>query len=144
MKNLILISNNSQKEFDTLDELKKYILSDLYNASIEEQKKYFYEKIFGFCIMNKLQIVDTLKGVYEGDYNIDSNERINFENAIVIDNIDTYIISLCKFNIIVLLESKNNLVYTKNIEEIENNEGEYIIVNKFANEILKELVGDAK
>lgn len=141
MKNLILISDDTKNEFDNIEELKKFILSNLYNATNEEQQKFFYEKVFGFSIINRLQIVDTLKGVYESNYQINEKEIIKLEKAIVINNFDTYILSLCKFNIIVLLEEENHRYYTK---DIINTNDKYIVVNAFADKILRKIVGDIK
>ena len=141
MKNLILISDDTKNEFDNIEELKKFILSNLYNATNEEQQKFFYEKVFGFSIINRLQIVDTLKGVYESNYQINEKEIIKLEKAIVINNFDTYILSLCKFNIIVLLEEENHRNYTK---DIINTNDKYIVVNAFADKILRKIVGEIK
>ena len=144
MKNLILISSEkNQNQFDNIEELKNYMLGDISRASAEDQEKYFYEKVFGFCAMNDLQIVQTKKGAYGDNYKIDKNEKIDLERAIIVDNFDTYVLSLCKFNAIVLLEEKDHRNYTKNIDIELNNKDNYIIVNSFANQILKQIVGDS-
>ena len=51
--------------------------------------------------------------------------------------------SLCKFNIITLLENKDNRFYSKNIK-INSEEENYININFFANDIIKQIVGDVK
>ena len=140
MKNLILISEGKHYEFDNLDELKEFIVPNLSNMNKHELENYLYKKIFGFSMLNDLQIVETSKGVYAGDYQI-GNEQIDLKKAIIIDNLDTYILSLCKFNAILLLEEKNNRFYTKN-KTVNIDDENYIAVNAFADEILAELVGD--
>ena len=140
MKNLILISEENHYEFNNLDELKSFIVPNISKMDKEEIEKYLYEKIFGFSMINNLQIVETHKGVYEGNYKI-GDEKIHLDRAIIIDNLDTYILSLCKFNAIYLLEEKDNRFYTKNIE-VNFEDENYIAVNAFAKEILNELVGD--
>ena len=142
MKNLILILDGEYYQFDTLDELKEFFIPDFKSKLPEIIEKYMYEKIFGFSIMNDLQILNTNKGVYGGDFEI-CEDKINIEKAIIIDNLDTYIVSLCKYNVITLLEEKNNRFYTKNIE-FEPRDDNYIFVNSFATEILHNMVGDIK
>lgn len=140
MKKIVLISDENEDEFDSIEELKERLIPNYSLMTKEELKKYMYEKIFGFSMINNLQIVDTSKGVYEGDYQI-GNQTIDFNNAIIIDSIDTYIVSLCKFNAIIILEDINDRHYTKDMEANPALE-KYIAVNKFANIILKRLVGE--
>ena len=62
----------------------------------------------------------------------------------MIDSIETYLLSLCKFQLITILEKKENRTFTKNIETETNEEGNYIIVNAYADTILKTMVGDSQ
>ena len=140
MKNLILISEGEYYQFDNIEELKKFIIPNMENLEKEKIEKCLYEAIFGFSMLNNLQIVETSKGVYEGNYEI-GNEKIDLKRAIIIDNLDTYILSLCKFGAIHLLEEKDNRFYTKNIN-VELNENNYVVVNAYANELLKRMVGE--
>ena len=142
MKNLILITDGKHCEFDNIDELRKFIVPEIENISKEELNNYFYEKVFGFSILNNVQIVNSTKGVYGDNYEIE-NQKIDFRNAIIIDNIDTYILSLCKYNVITLLEEKENRLFTKDIQ-VELGKDNYIVVNAYANELLLAMVGDEK
>ena len=142
MKNLILITDGKHCEFDNIDELRKFIVPEIENISKEELNNYFYEKVFGFSILNNVQIVNSTKGVYGDNYEIE-NQKIDFRNAIIIDNIDTYILSLCKYNVITLLEEKENRFFTKDIQ-VELGKDNYIVVNAYANELLLAMVGDEK
>lgn len=139
MKNLILITEGKHCEFDNIDELRKFIVPEIENISREELNNYFYEKVFGFSILNNVQIVNSTKGVYGDNYEIE-NKKIDFRNAIIIDNIDTYILSLCKYNVITLLEEKENRFLTKDIQ-VELGKDNYIVVNAYANELLLAMVG---
>lgn len=139
MKNLILITDGKRCEFDNIDELRKFIVPEIENISREELNNYFYEKVFGFSILNNVQIVNSTKGVYGDNYEIE-NKKIDFRNAIIIDNIDTYILSLCKYNVITLLEEKENRFFTKDIQ-VELGKDNYIVVNAYANELLLAMVG---
>lgn len=140
MKKIVLIADGEQTQFDSIEELKESIIPNYLTMSKDELKNYMYEKVFGFSMMNNLQIVDTSRGVYEGNYKI-GNQVIDFKKAIIIDNMDSYILSLCKFNIIILLEDKNNRYYTKGID-VNRDSQDYIAVNEFANSLLKKLVGE--
>ena len=140
MKKYILLTESSQDQFDNLEELKESIIPNYMHMSENDLKDYMYEKMFGFSMLNDLQIVDTKKGVYESDYKI-GNKKINIDKAIVIDNMDTYIISLCKYNIIVILEDKDYRYYTKDFK-LNREIDRYIAVNEFADSVLNKLVGE--
>lgn len=142
MKNYILISDNKPYSFDSINELKKWMFPDFDKKTKEEQKAYLYEKVFGFCILNDLQIIDTKYGVYKDNYKINEYEKKDLDNSIIIDTIDTYILSLCKFNVIVILEEKNNRFYTKELNIKFNGDNNYVKVNSFASELLAKMVGD--
>lgn len=142
MKNIILITNNESYQFDSIDELKKFLFSNINEFSDDEIEKLLYEKVFGLCVLNNWQIINTKKGVYIGNYEI-GNEEKDIDRAIIIDNLDTYILSLCRYNVMLLLEEKDNRYYTKNIDlELEDNN--YVVVNTYADKLLKAMVGDSK
>ena len=96
--------------------------------------------IFGYSVFNYLEIYDTNRGVFESDYEI-VKRKADIEKSIVVDNMDTFVLSLCMHNAIVLLEEINARYYTKN-EILENDEKNYIIVNAVAKGLLKEMVGE--
>lgn len=140
MKNIILIFKEKDYQFDDINQLKNFLLPGYENLSTDEINKKLYENIFGYSVFNDLEIYDTSKGVFESNYEI-VNRKAQIERAIVINNMDTFILSLCMHNAIVLLEAKNNRYYTKDLE-IEENEQNYMIVNVFSKDILKKLVGE--
>ena len=143
MKNLILIYDGEYYQFDTLEELKKFFIPNFKSLSDSNIEKILYEKIFGFSIMNNLKILNSKKGVYEGNYGISKQKVKDYDKVIIIDNLDTYILSLCKHNVITILEEINNRVYTKKIK-YNLKDDNYINVNAYASEILIDLVGDTK
>ena len=65
------------------------------------------------------------------------NKTTNFDkNAFIIYDEITYILSLLKFNKIILLEKTNANILGKYINK-ENIEENYLILNKFADEIMQ-------
>lgn len=142
MKNYILITDKDSYCFESISELKKWMFPNFDKMTKEEQKEYLYEKVFGFCALNDLQIIDTKYGVYKDNYKINEYEKKDLDNSIIIDNTDTYILSLCKFNIIVLLEEKDNRFYTKESNVKFENDNNYVKVNSFANKLLMKMVGE--
>ncbi len=140
MKNIILIVDGETFEFDNINELKKHFKDDYDKISPAELTNFMYERAFGFSMINGIQIIDTNKGVFGSNYEME-NTPIDINNSIIINNLDTYILSLCKYNAITLLEEKNNRNYTKDLN-VDIGENNYINVNAFANEILLALAGD--
>ena len=130
MKNIILITSKEKQQFDSMDELKEFLFNNIKNFTDEEIEKHLYEKVFGLCVMNNWQIISTKRGVYKDNYEI-SDEEKDLNRAIIIDNMDTYLLSLCRYNVIMILEEKNNRYYTQNID-VNLKENNYIIVNAYA------------
>lgn len=140
MKNIILIVDEKHYEFDEINQLKNFIMPDFQDFSDEELAKKLYEKIFGYSIFNELQIVLTGNGVFDGNYEI-KNENINTEKSIIVNNLDTFILSLCKHNVIILLEEKHTRYFTKNID-VQTNQDNYVVVNAYVDELLASWVGE--
>ena len=139
MKNVIMIYDGKTYQFDSIEELKSFLFDGIEKRFVQ---KYMYQKCFGFCAVNKLKILNTNVGVYGDRFFVHFDEKTkNIDNAFVLDNEDTFILSLCRYNIITLLEEKNNREYTKN-EDVSSCEGNYIHVNYYAKKIIKEIVGD--
>jgi len=134
-----MIYNEKTYQFDSINDLKKFIFGGVESRFIQ---KYMYERCFGFCAVNNLKMLNTKVGVYKDRFFVDFDMKTkNIENAFVLDNQDTFILSLCRYNIITLLEERNNREYTKN-EDITNSTGNYIHVNYYAKKLIKELVGE--
>lgn len=140
MKNIILIIREKDYQFDDINQLKNFLLPGYEKLSSNDITKKLYEMIFGYSVLNDLKIYDTNKGVFGDNYEIE-NRKIDLQNAIVINNIDTFILSLCMHNAIVLLEEKQARYYTKS-EIFQGDEQNYMIVNAFSKELLKKMVGE--
>ena len=125
LKKLILIEGSEKYQFDTVKELVELIIDKRYYELTEENKKEKLKlKAVANCMFSNLQIVNNLE------------ELDNIEGKFIIADEITYIYSLLLLNKVTLLESTdaNLLATTLNKEEISEN---YIIVNKFAKELLK-------
>ena len=113
LKNLILIENNEKYQFDTLEELVKVIIDkDYYKMSDEEKQEKLELKAFA--------------------NSFGKEELVNCKNEI------TYILSLLIINKFMILENINSNVFTKEMDK-SNLDGNYIIVNKFAKELLEKM-----
>lgn len=126
MKNLIVIENDTQKEFDTKEELvKELITENYYNLTKKEQQKIMNDKAMLNCAMEK---VNNLK------FKDMMLEKI--KEKIIIQDETTYILSLLRLENIAILEEKSANIFLKNIDKskFENN---YIVVNNCVEEILK-------
>ena len=114
LKKLIVIEDDEEFQCDNIRELVKKIVDKNYYNYTEEEK---YNKLNMLALANSLG----------------NDDKFLTRNEI------TYILSLLMANKIVLLENKNADIFTKYIDKsnIKNN---YIIVNKFAKEILQKYV----
>ncbi len=114
LKKLIVIEDDEEFQCNSVKELvEKLIDKDYYKYTAEEK----YNKL------NMLALANSLGN----------------DNEFIIKNEITYILSLLMANKIVLLENRNTNIFTRYIDKsnIKNN---YIIVNKFAKEILQKYV----
>ena len=129
MENLIVIEGKEKYKFEDLESLvKRFINDNFYNMSEDERKIELEKKSIANTMLRKIK-------VFELDNDLSNLD----ENAFILFDEFTYILSLLKFNIIVLLEKTDANIFGKyiNREEIEDN---YIIINKFANEIMKNYI----
>jgi len=126
LKNLIVIENDDKYQYDNLEELVKGIIDKDYYNMTEQQKLEKRElKAFANCLMTDVEVVNDVPS--------------NMENKFV--NIDevTYIYSLLRLNKVVLLESTKSNFLTKYLDK-SNITDNYIIVNHFAEELLKSYI----
>ncbi len=127
LEELIIIENGKEKQCKSLEELVKTLISEnYYEISKEEQAEKIKMRAIANTLNNRMEISE------ETDEN-------SLENKFIIKDEITYILSLISTNKIVLLERKDADIFTKNLnkQKIEDN---YIIVNKFARDLLKEYV----
>ncbi|CDA16817.1 MAG TPA: hypothetical protein OIM42_00375 [Clostridiaceae bacterium] len=124
LNNLIAIEKKNDYQCNTINELvKKLIDEKYYELTLEQRKNKMKMLAMANTLNKKMEIVDNC-----------SCDNIN--GKFIIKDEFTYILSLLICGNIVLLEKKESNVFIKytNVPESKDN---YIIVNKFAKDILK-------
>ena len=126
MENLIVIEGKEKYKYNDIESLiKGFINERYYNMSETEQKNELEKKAIANTIQDNIKI-----------YNIGSKVQNYDKEAFIVYDEITYILSMLKFNKIILLEKTNANIFGKYINK-ENITDNYIIVNKFANEIIQ-------
>ena len=137
MKDLVYIEQEQSNKFDSLQELYEFIFGKQYFTLSEKEKFIKRYKIAFYKIkfyQLDLDIVHTKMGVIGEQYKVIS-ENYDLKRAIIIDNEKDFVMSLCKFPNITILESKfsNNLLTA---EEKQKYNGNYIVINEIIDERL--------
>jgi len=131
MKNLIVIEGKEKYQYDDLQSLvKNFISTDYYEMSKEEKENELEKKTIANTMLEKIKTMKIEKEIKEID-----------ENAFILYDEITFILSLAKFNKIVLLERTDANIFSQYIDK-QSFEDNYIIINKFANEIMKKYLKD--
>lgn len=126
MENLIVIEGKEKYKYNDIESLiKGFINERYYNMSETEQKNELEKKAIANIIQDNIKI-----------YNMGSKAQNYDKEAFIVYDEITYILSMLKFNKIILLEKTNANIFGKYINK-ENITDNYIIVNKFANEIIQ-------
>ena len=126
MENLIVIEGKEKYQYRDIESLVEKFINENYFYMTEADRKAELEKR---AIINNPQ--NKIK-ICKLD-----NKTTNFDkNAFIIYDEITYILSLLKFNKIILLEKTNANILGKYINK-ENIEENYLILNKFADEIMQ-------
>ena len=126
MENLIVIEGKEKYKYNDIESLiKGFINEKYYNMSETEQKSELEKKAIANTIQDDIKICN----IKEKAKNYDKEAFILYDEI-------TYILSMLKFNKIILLEKTNANIFGKYINK-ENITDNYIIVNKFANEIIQ-------
>ena len=126
MENLIVIEGKEKYKYNDIESLiKGFINERYYNMSEIEQKNELQKKAIANTIQDNIKI-----------YNMGSKAQNYDKEAFILYDEITYILSMLKFNKIILLEKTNANIFGKYINK-ENITDNYIIVNKFANEIIQ-------
>lgn len=126
MENLIVIEGKEKYKYNDIESLiKGFINERYYNMSETEQKNELEKKAIANTIQDDIKICN----IKEKAQNYDKEAFILYDEI-------TYILSMLKFNKIILLEKTNANIFGKYINK-ENITDNYIIVNKFANEIIQ-------
>ena len=126
MKNLIVIEGKEKYQYKDMNSLiENFINKNYFNMSKEEKKLELEKKAIANTIQNNIKV----EKLDEKTSNYDDNSFILYDEI-------SYILSMLKFNKLILLERTDANIFGKyiNKESIKDN---YIIVNKFANEIMK-------
>ncbi|CUO72208.1 hypothetical protein [Intestinibacter bartlettii] len=139
MDPLVVIIQGQQFKLKNLNNLVASIFGKSYfDLSQEERLKVRYEKAHAISQFHKyLPIVNTEQGTYGDNFDIVKKDY-DFENAFIIDDDYSYILSLCKINSFMLLEVRNSNIFTGLIDKSEIKD-DLVVINHFAKEILGEL-----
>lgn len=139
MDPLVVIIQGQQFKLKNLNNLVASIFGKSYfDLSQEERLKVRYEKAHAISQFHKyLPIVNTEQGTYGDNFYIVKKDY-DFENAFIIDDDYSYILSLCKINSFMLLEVRNSNIFTGLIDKSEIKD-DLVVINHFAKEILDEL-----
>lgn len=126
MENLIVIEGNEKYKYNNIENLvETFVSKNYYNMSSKEKNSILEKKAIANTMMDNIKIVKLNK--YSENFE---------ENSFILYNEISYILSMLKFNKLMLLERTDANIFGRyiNKEWIEDN---YIIINKFADEILK-------
>ena len=124
LNKVIIIEDDNKVQCDSIEEVVKTLIDEKYYELDEKEKLEKREmKAIANCINNSFEIVE----------NVNSKD---LENKFVIKDETTYVLSLLIINKIILLERIDSNIYTSSIDK-SNMKDNYIIVNKFAKELLK-------
>ena len=139
MDPLVVIIQGQQFKLKNLNNLVASIFGKSYfDLSQEKRLKVRYEKAHAISQFHKyLPIVNTEQGTYGDNFDIVKKDY-DFENAFIIDDDYSYILSLCKINSFMLLEVRNSNIFTGLIDKSEIKD-DLVVINHFAKEILDEL-----
>ena len=139
MDPLVVIIQGQQFKLKNLNNLVASIFGKSYfDLSQEERLKVRYEKAHAISQFHKyLPIVNTEQVTYGDNFDIVKKDY-DFENAFIIDDDYSYILSLCKINSFMLLEVRNSNIFTGLIDKSEIKD-DLVVINHFAKEILDEL-----
>ena len=139
MDPLVVIIQGQQFKLKNLNNLVASIFGKSYfDLSQEERLKVRYEKAHAISQFHKyLPIVNTEQGTYGDNFDIVKKDS-DFENAFIIDDDYSYILSLCKINSFMLLEVRKSNIFTGLIDKSEIKD-DLVVINHFAKEILDEL-----
>lgn len=126
MEKLIVIEGEQRYKYDSIEKLIQTFLSANYFSMSAEEKLELIEKK---AVANTMQ--DNIEIIKLTDFKQEFKD-----NAFILYDENSYILSMLKFNKLILLERTDADIFGKYINKdlIEDN---YIIVNKFANDILK-------
>lgn len=128
LKKLIVIENQKNYQFSEESEIVKFLLGpNYYMQSKQKQIEQMEINALIKCKGTNLQIMKMKEE--------DNKKKIDVKNKFIIYDEKTYILSLLLTNKIMLLESTDSNIFTNQLDKTNIKEN-YIIVNKFAEELL--------
>lgn len=126
MEKLIVIEGKEKYQYKDLKSLiEVFICKNYFEMSDSEKKDELEKRTIANTIFNNIKVEE-----------ISNDKKTYDENSFILYDEITYILSLLKFDKIILLERIDAEIFGKYINR-ENMEDNYIIVNKFASEIMK-------
>ena len=126
MEKLIVIEGNEKHKYDNLEGLiETFVSKDYFKMSTEERDNILEKNAVANTMLDNIKIVK-----------LDKYPEKFEENAFILYNEISYILSMLKFNKLILLERTDVNIFGKYIKK-DSIEDNYIIVNRFADEILK-------
>ena len=125
LKNLIFIENEKSYQFDNLEKLMQFLMGGGYGNLTAEEK------------LNLMKLNALAKCVNTGLEVIEFSEGIDLNNKFVVHDEKTYILSLLLTQRATLLEKTTSNIFTSKLDKTNISEN-YIIVNTFAEQILRE------
>lgn len=131
MENLIVIEGKEKYQYKDIKSLvENFISKNYYNMSKTEREDEIEKKAIANTMQNNIKIVKLEQRT--GDFDA---------NAFVLYDEISYILSMLKLNKIILLERTDANIFGRYIDK-KNIKDNYIIINKFANEIMKKYLKD--
>ena len=125
MENLIVIEGKEKYQYKDIKSLiENFINKNYFDMSKEERKTELEKKTIANTMQSNIKVAKLEK---TGDFD---------ENTFILYDEICYILSMAKFNKIILLERADANIFGRYINK-ENIKDNYIIINKFANEIMK-------
>ena len=136
MKKIIIINNGKEYYADNFEELMQLFFGlDYPQKNFNEKYKVRYDKALAISIKDELDLVDTRVGKLSENGEIVSKEY-NFSKSFIIDNEITFMLSLCKFENVMILEERNSSVFNREGVTQFQGEDNYSVINKFCDELL--------
>lgn len=131
MENLIVIEGKEKYQYKDINGLiENFINKNYFSMSEEERKNELEKKTIANTIQGDIKIVK-----------LEKDKKDFEENAFILYDEISYILSMLKFNKIILLERTDANIFGRYINK-ENMQDNYIIINKFADEIMKKYLKD--
>lgn len=141
--NLIVAQGKNVMQMDTLEELIDRVFGDNYkDLNKKEKLNQRYKDALFYAVFNNMDIVYSPKGIIKEDKTFDTQTPFDLNRSFVIDDETTFLLSLCRVDDLRILEKKNSNIFIsdEDRDELEGQEGNYVVVNKRANKILNRYI----